>query len=74
MKYNKDGQYSILTNNVQNLLHEYPDQEKLILECLWEFVYGLKIVDSDIINAVYTTIGTEEAKEYSMTIKVTEGW
>lgn len=67
-------QYNVLLSNVQELISEYPEQEKLILECMWKMVYDLNVVDSTIVNAVYETIGTPEANEWSMTIKVTEGW
>jgi hypothetical protein len=72
MKTNKKENY--LISNTQMLISEYPEQEALILECLYRFTVEPKILDSTIIVNVYKAVGSQEAKEWELMIKVNEGW
>lgn len=73
IKMEKSKEYNVIINNIRNLIYEHPEED-VILECLYQLVYEPKLVDSDVVVAVYEALGTDAAKEYVHTIKVNEGW
>ncbi len=69
-----EKRYNIAASNLRDLLHEYPAEKHVILECLYRFLYEVDVIDSKWLVKLFDSVDDDNAREWAMTIKVTEGW